>query len=92
MPLFRALPCLRVAQVAAGKHHSLALTEAGVYAWGDNRWAASRDMEGMKFPRFGQLGIGGAVSRSPTPRLVPCLGLVLGLAAGQFHSLARSVL
>ena len=30
VPLFQALPGLRVAQVAAWKQHSLALTEAGV--------------------------------------------------------------
>ena len=73
--LFQAVPGLRVAQVAAGKQHSLALTEAGVYAWGDNR--------------FGQLGVGKAASRSSTPRLVPGLARVVGVAAGQFHSLAR---
>ena len=55
--LFQAVPGLRVAQVAAGKQHSLALTEAGVYAWGDNR--------------FGQLGVGKPASRSCTERLVP---------------------
>ena len=75
VPLFQALPGLRVAQVAAGKQHSLALTEAGVYAWGDNR--------------FGQLGVGKAVARSSTPRLVPGLGRAVGVACGQFHSLAR---
>ena len=75
VPLFQALPGLRVAQVAAGKQHSLALTEAGVYAWGDNR--------------FGQLGVGKAVARSSTPRLVPGLGQAVGVACGQFHSLAR---
>ena len=64
-----------MAQVAAGKQHSLALTEAGVYAWGDNR--------------FGQLGVGKAVARSSTPRLVPGLGRAVGVACGQFHSLAR---
>ena len=75
IPLVRALPGLRVAQVAAGKHHSLALTEAGVYAWGDNR--------------FGQLGVGVAALQSPSPRLVPGLCGVVGVAAGQFHCLAR---
>jgi alpha-tubulin suppressor-like RCC1 family protein len=62
--------------VAAGQNHSLALANTGeVYAWGANG--------------SGQLGLGFASSTpSPTPTLIPGLSGIVGIAAGESHSLA----
>jgi alpha-tubulin suppressor-like RCC1 family protein len=62
--------------VAAGQNHSLALTNTGeVFAWGANG--------------SGQLGLGFASSTpSPTPTLIPGLSGIVGIAAGESHSLA----
>ena len=69
----------RVTAIAAGEHHSLALTEAGeVYAWGWNE--------------YGQLGVGTGdyeeIEVAVRPMKVPGLGRVTAIAAGWFHSLA----
>ena len=67
-----------VVQVAAGEHHSMALTAAGeLYAWG----------EGGK----GQLGHGGKENLA-VPRVVSGIeGAVMGIAGGEHHSLVTTV-
>ena len=73
-----ALPITGVAiiKVASGWHHSLALRSDGtVLAWGRNDSA--------------QLGFGSSSSSATlTPTMIPGLGNVIALAAGQSHSLA----
>ncbi|CAK0770997.1 exported hypothetical protein [Gammaproteobacteria bacterium] len=67
------LPTTIVA-LAAGYAHSLALAEDGtVWAWGLND--------------YGQLGDGGATSRS-SPSQIKGLSNLIGLAAGSWHNLA----
>lgn len=64
-----------VVAVAAGGHHSLALKGDGtVWSWGANG--------------HGQLGIGAADARRPTPTQVVGLTGVRAIAAGHSHSLA----
>lgn len=71
----------RIATVACGEAHSLALTEGGeIYAFGSNAW--------------GQLGIGARPDRAPSPVLVG--GKARGVpfravVAGARHSLALTV-
>ncbi|RAY12868.1 hypothetical protein DPM19_22900 [Actinomadura craniellae] len=66
----------RVQNVAAGGHHSLALTvNRRVYAFGDNS--------------YGQLGLGDQVNRG-TPTLIPSLGVVHNVSAGVDFSLAQT--
>ena len=74
--LFRSLE-LTVTAVTAGKQHSLALTGAGLYAWGCNK--------------YGQLGLGlapSSLSSCASPRHVPGLqGVrVTHVSSGQFHA------
>ena len=74
--MFRSLG-LRVTSVAGGKQHSLALTQAGLYAWGCNK--------------YGQLGLGlppTSLASCATPRHVPGLQEVrlTHVTSGQFHS------
>lgn len=66
---------VRVKYVTCGKHHTIALTENGVYSWGSNK--------------FGQLGIGD-VNQSAYPRMIETLYCrrIVNVAAGQYHSLA----
>jgi alpha-tubulin suppressor-like RCC1 family protein len=61
-----------VTAIAAGSMHSLALTDNGLYAWGNNS--------------SGQLGIQGANSFTPTK--VQAESNVIGIGAGYYHSLA----
>jgi alpha-tubulin suppressor-like RCC1 family protein len=61
-----------VTAIAAGSMHSLALTDNGLYAWGNNS--------------SGQLGIQGA--NSLTPAMVQAESNVIGIGAGYYHSLA----
>ena len=65
---------IKVIQVACGKQHSLALTDAGLYSWGSNQ--------------FGQLGVGKYPCQTSSPRLVPCLENVVQVTCGQFHSIS----
>jgi alpha-tubulin suppressor-like RCC1 family protein len=85
---------IRVVQVAAGRAHSLALTEYGVYSWGSNR--------------YGQLGLRPPLVRTSQPTWVSFRGepdsdreggggssddvnaadVIVKIAAGQYHSLA----
>ncbi|MGI5149668.1 RCC1-like domain-containing protein [Plantactinospora sp. CA-294935] len=67
-----------ITAIAAYNVHSLGLTTTGqVYAWGNNT--------------YGQLGDGTTVSRStPVPVSLPAGTTATGLAAGGFHSLART--
>jgi alpha-tubulin suppressor-like RCC1 family protein len=70
-----ALRGARVVAVAAGNHHSLAMTDDGrLYAWGDNK--------------HGALGLGPSPALAPSPTLVPALWQprVRAIAAGHFHS------
>ena len=66
----------QVSAVAAGAYHSLAITDDGVYAWGDNGGA--------------QLGDGTRLDRVlPVKVLFPArVTAVLAIAGGGFHSLA----
>ncbi len=64
-----------VSQIAAGGHHSLAIKDGSVLAWGDNE--------------FGQLGDNTTTKRS-TPVLVSGLSNVTQIAAGYDHSVALS--
>lgn len=65
----------QVIALAAGGGHSLALTAAGsVYAWGLND--------------AGQVGSGTSEVRVLAPERVALPGIVVGIAAGQAHSLA----
>lgn len=65
---------VKVVQVACGKQHSLALTDAGLYSWGSNQ--------------FGQLGVGKFPKHTSSPRLVPCFENIVEVACGQFHSIS----
>ncbi|XP_075970698.1 uncharacterized protein LOC142973045 [Anticarsia gemmatalis] len=77
----------RVIDVACGRHHTLVLTENGMYAAGDNS--------------FGQLGVGSrwrggvgdaALSAGALRRLPAALGAPLAhIAAGHYHSAAVDV-
>lgn len=69
---------IQVKYVSCGKHHTLALTENGLYAWGSNK--------------YGQLGIG-QVGQSVYPRLIESLAsyTIIFMAVGQYHSLAIDV-
>ena len=74
--LFRSLG-LTVTAVTAGKQHSLALTRAGLFSWGCNK--------------YGQLGLGLAstsLASCAHPRHVPGLQdiRVTHVSSGQFHS------
>ncbi len=65
----------QVIAVAAGSNHSLALTADGtVYAWGRND--------------AGQAGTGSLSTRERAPLRVVLPGIVVGIAAGQHHSMA----
>ncbi|XP_026883258.2 probable E3 ubiquitin-protein ligase HERC6 [Electrophorus electricus] len=69
-----------VVQVACGHFHSLALTKGGeVFAWGQNK--------------YGQLGLGKAITMQATPALVRALtGVpVTRVAAGGAHTLALAL-
>jgi alpha-tubulin suppressor-like RCC1 family protein len=64
-----------VVAIAAGASHSLALTANGsVYAWGVGT--------------SGQLGQGSTPASLQVPTLVPGLSGIVGIAAGEWHSLA----
>ncbi|XP_069977308.1 uncharacterized protein ca isoform X2 [Penaeus vannamei] len=68
---------MKVLSVAAGKNHMLAITDNGVYGWGNSR--------------YGQVGTG-STGRYPRPTLLTSLegkGIV-NIACGQFHSMAVS--
>ncbi|MDW5328856.1 hypothetical protein R6Y94_34275 [Plantactinospora sp. KLBMP9567] len=67
-----------ITAIAAYNVHSLGLTTTGqVYAWGNNT--------------YGQLGDGTTISRTtPVPVSLPAGTTATGLAAGGFHSLART--
>ncbi|SEF97626.1 Alpha-tubulin suppressor [Thermomonospora echinospora] len=66
----------RVQNVAAGGHHSLALTTSyQIYAFGDNS--------------YGQLGFGDLVNRT-TPTLIPSLSAIHNVSAGVDFSLAQT--
>lgn len=74
--LFRSLG-VRVCGLGAGKQHSVALTQAGVYTWGCNK--------------YGQLGHGlspGHMAMCATPRHVSGLQdvTVTKVSAGQYHT------
>ncbi|WP_018220845.1 RCC1 domain-containing protein [Salinispora pacifica] len=76
-PIAVSLPLgVTVTAVAAGRHHSLALTSTGtVLAWGANH--------------FGQLGDGTLIDRSaPVEVSLPAGATVTAVAAGSIHSLA----
>ncbi|WP_026185021.1 RCC1 domain-containing protein [Salinispora vitiensis] len=76
-PIAVSLPLgVTVTAVAAGRHHSLALTSAGtVLAWGDNG--------------FGQLGDGTTTRRTtPVEASLPSGTTVTAVAAAESHSLA----
>lgn len=64
--------------VSCGRHHTLALTENGVYSWGSSK--------------FGQLGVG-HLGQSVHPRLVKTFStnVIVSIAAGQYHSLAVDI-
>ncbi|QYR21929.1 hypothetical protein KZ483_02505 [Paenibacillus sp. sptzw28] len=65
----------KVAQVAAGFDHSLALTENGtVYAWGDNT--------------YGQVGIDSAKGIVSGPQKIEGLPSIIKISAGFRHSMA----
>jgi alpha-tubulin suppressor-like RCC1 family protein len=65
----------QVIALAAGDNHSLALTADGtLYAWGRNE--------------AGQVGSGSGNPREPAPVRVALPGIVVGIAAGQHHSMA----
>lgn len=66
---------IQVKYVSCGRHHTVVLTENGVYSWGSNK--------------FGQLGVG-RVGQSVYPRMVEALAsyCVVFVSAGQYHSLA----
>ena len=65
----------QVIAVAAGRLHSIALTADGtVYAWGRNT--------------AGQIGTGTVSTRELVPMRVVLPGIVVGIAAGQDHSMA----
>lgn len=76
---YRAMPVpvtavTNAVAVAAGQHHSLALTNTGhVVAWGANA--------------NGQLGLA-TTTTQPTPTIVPSLSDIAGIAAGSTHSFA----
>ncbi len=67
---------VRVRAVACGKAHSLALTDAGLFAWGSSN--------------FGQLGIGRLRRSEQRPAAVRALmgEPIVSIAAGQYHSAA----
>ncbi len=68
---------IRVREISCGRHHTIALTENGVYTWGSSR--------------FGQLGIG-HVGQSAHPRMVDKLSsYIVNVAAGQYHSIAVGI-
>ncbi|XP_045605152.1 uncharacterized protein ca isoform X2 [Procambarus clarkii] len=68
---------MRVLCIAGGKNHMLAITDNGVYGWGNNR--------------YGQVGTGGT-GRHPRPTLLTSLEGkgIISVSCGQFHSLAVS--
>lgn len=67
---------LNVICVAAGRAHSMALTDCGLYAWGSSK--------------HGQLGLGNKVLMAKRPTLVKVLAKIniVGIAAGNYHSAA----
>ncbi len=68
---------VRVRSVACGKAHSLALTDAGLFAWGSSA--------------FGQLGLGRTRRAEQRPSAVAFPGdgsPLVSLSAGQYHSAA----
>ncbi|KDO21930.1 hypothetical protein SPRG_13112 [Saprolegnia parasitica CBS 223.65] len=72
-PLRFPTPVLAVASVASGWKHSLLATSDGrVFAWGHGR--------------SGELGLGPATLRAPTPTVVPIDGAVAAVYCGWQHS------
>ncbi|XP_071960414.1 uncharacterized protein [Antedon mediterranea] len=67
----------RVVAVSCGKHHTMALTDHGVFSWGSSQ--------------FGQIGHGNRVTCT-RPTLVAALQheLCVSITCGQYHSLALS--
>eukprot|EP00095_Tigriopus_kingsejongensis_P005381 maker-scaffold1024_size69702-snap-gene-0.11 protein:Tk05381 transcript:maker-scaffold1024_size69702-snap-gene-0.11-mRNA-1 annotation:"PREDICTED: uncharacterized protein LOC103572785" len=67
---------IQVFSVACGRHHSLALTSMGVYAWGSSK--------------HGQLGLGRdiLVKQRPTSIRVLADEVIIAVATGHYHSLA----
>ncbi|XP_058799619.1 uncharacterized protein LOC131669061 isoform X2 [Phymastichus coffea] len=72
--IFRRLG-IEVLSVSCGRCHTLAVTNNGVYAWGNNK--------------YGQLGLGD-VHQCPNPELITALAqkIIVEAVAGQHHSTA----
>ena len=69
-------PKISLICVAAGRAHSMALTDCGLYVWGSSK--------------HGQLGLGPKVLMAKRPTLIKSLAKVsiVGIAAGNYHSAA----
>ena len=66
-------PKISLISVAAGRAHSMALTDCGLYVWGSSK--------------HGQLGLGSQIFMAKRPTLLASLAKVsiVGIAAGNYH-------
>lgn len=78
MPMIVDLTDVLIYSVACGAHHTLALTDHGVFAWGSSK--------------YGQLGLG-ELQRTCRPLLIESLvdENIISIICGQYHSLAVTV-
>ncbi len=67
---------IKVLSVAAGRAHSMALTDCGLYVWGSSK--------------HGQLGLGPSIFMAKRPTMVKALAKskLVGISAGNYHSAA----
>ncbi|KAK8382123.1 hypothetical protein O3P69_015233 [Scylla paramamosain] len=89
----------RVTRIAAGSHHSLALTEEGeVLAWGQNNYGQTSSMAvmdngevyGWGLNSSGQLGLGNNVNQQSPSRVTALQGVITKIVCGYSHTLALS--